>query len=98
MEDGLEVFGRGLCGDFFADALGAECGFGIGLDLLNVGVDGQSAAGEGCLVLELVRAPGPEDVVVHRVFVLKNQFKIGPKPLLFIPGTPRLIRGNYFLD
>ena len=24
--------------------------------------------------------------------------KIGPKPLLFIPGTPRLIRGNYFLD
>ena len=76
MEDGLEVLGRGLCGDFFADALGAECGFGIGLDLLNVGVDGQSAAGEGCLVLELVRAPGPEDVVVHRVFVLKNQFKV----------------------
>lgn len=30
--------------------------------------------------------------------VLSHVMKIGPKPLLFIPGTPRLIRGNYFLD
>ena len=27
-----------------------------------------------------------------------EMMKISPKPLLFIPGTPRLIRGNYFLD
>ena len=45
----------------------------------------------------------PSKVSHGRMFLIQfhhlvELMEIGPKPLSFIPGTPKTIRGNYFLD